>query len=494
MRSPDGMTRGSDRPLRILVLAPIYPPAVGGAATYFGGLLPTAARHPDIQAIHVITECFRGAPSSESDSRLSIARILPTRVGEPRRTRLGHATSYLGTQLWLAANLRKRVRSTGSDLVHVHTRFRGRMFFSALARCGVPIVADLRDRRTDLGPWLRVADRLVCVIESVRDEAVAAGFPEGRTAVVRTPLIIPPSLLDDPKGAARATAERHGLGSAPYVLSVGDVAAHKGIPELVEGFGRWRAAHPEARLVVAGVNYGGPAMAAALDAAPGVIRLGPVEREEALALMAGAAIVIRPSHRSEGLPRVIQEAVAMGAKVIAPPGVPEFDAAMPECVLDSVTPEAIERALEAAWRREGPPTLDLSEHEPERVAESLVKVYRSAVDGVAGTGVGDELGVDLGVASLVAVALDVGLKSAVGVRVGVANSVGVAVSPGWIPPGHGVGLEIDHVLGGGTLRKREDGEDRQQTDLQPALPDTRPRVGAGMGHTRLPFSDVAQPL
>ncbi|HUG62594.1 MAG TPA: glycosyltransferase family 4 protein [Methylomirabilota bacterium] len=355
---------------------------MGGAATYFGGLLPVAARHLEIESIHVITERGVGAPSGEMNGRLSIERALPTRIGAPRRTRLEHAASYIGTQLWLAAHLPDRVRSTGADLVHVHTRFRGRMFFWALRRCGVPIVADLRDRRTDLAPWLQVADRLVCVIESVRLEAIAAGFPEGRTAVVRTPLIIPPSLLADPLGAARVAAERHGLGSAPYVLSVGDIAPHKGIPELVAGFGRFRAAHPEARLVVAGVNHGGTSMAAALDAAPGVMRLGPVPREEALALMAGAAVVIRPSHPSEGLPRVIHEAVAMGAKVVAPPGIPELDAAMPESVLDAVTPEAIERALEAAWRRTGPPALDLSAHAPERVAEALVKVYRSTVGGV----------------------------------------------------------------------------------------------------------------
>lgn len=382
MTSSHRTTAAAERPLRIVVLAPIYPPSVGGAATYFGGLLPFAARHPEIESIHVITERADDAQSGEGNGGLSIERALTTRVGAPRRTRFGHVVSYIGTQLWLAAHLTDRVRSTGADLVHVHTRFRGRMFFRSLRRCRVPIVADLRDRRTDLAPWLQVADRLVCVIDSVRDEAIAAGFPEGRTAVVRTPLIIPPSLLADSLGAARAAGERHGLGSAPYVLSVGDVAPHKGIPELVAGFGLFRAVHPEARLIVAGVNHGGPAMAAVLDATPGVMRLGPVPREEALALMAGAEVVIRPSHPSEGLPRVIQEAVAMGAKVVAPPGIPELDAAMPESVLDAVTPEAIDRALEAAWRRTAPPALDLSAHAPERVAEALVAVYRSAVGGV----------------------------------------------------------------------------------------------------------------
>ena len=372
------MTAPEERPLRILVLAPILPPAVGGAATYFGGLLPLVAEHPDIESIVVITERHPDAPDLEVLGCLEIRRVLPTRVAIPHRTWLGHAASYAKTQAWFASHLPEQAEQLGANLVHVHTRFRGRAFFSALHRCHVPIVADLRDRRTVLAPWMRVADRLICVIDSVRDEAVTDGFPKGRTAIVRTPLVIPKALSADPEKAATDARTEHGLSDTPYVLSVGDVAEHKGIPELVDGFEIWRRDHPDVRLVIAGVNHGGPDMARRLEAAEGVTAIGVVPREQALALMAGAAVLVRPSHRSEGLPRVIQEAVAMGAKVIAPPGVPELDRTMPESVLREVTPAAIAAALEAAWQRDGPPALDLSAHDPSVVARSLVSVYRSA--------------------------------------------------------------------------------------------------------------------
>ena len=59
--------------------------------------------------------------------------------------------------------------------------------------------------------------------------------------------------------------------------------------------------------------------------------------------------MVLPS-RSEGLPTVVLEAVALGSKVICPPGIPEFDEHMPHFVLSEVSADAIANALDEGER------------------------------------------------------------------------------------------------------------------------------------------------
>jgi len=336
----------------------------------------------------VVTERLPGRTSdpepdpSPTGRRLTVIRALPTRVAAPQPTRLRHAVTYVLTQAWFLARLPRLARSVDAQAIHFHTRYRGRAFFRALAATGLPIIADLRDRRTDLSPLPRVAHRLVCVSPSIRDEIVACGFPSDRATVVPTPLVIPPDIAADPEGAAIDIRLRLGLGDAPLILFAGDVAHHKGIFQLLPGFERFRAEVPQAataRLVIAGVDHSGGALGAALEAAPGAVFVGPKPRAEILALMRASEVVVRPSFGGEGIPRVLQEAVAMGARVVAPPGIPEIEASMPECALAEVTPYAIAAGLVRAWQSPGPPALDLSAHRPDRTARLLLDVYRAAV-------------------------------------------------------------------------------------------------------------------
>ena len=102
---------------------------------------------------------------------------------------------------------------------------------------------------------------------------------------------------------------RYGLGGEPYLLFVGDTTRNKGAYDLLKAYRCWRPGRPQIRLVFAGTNREGAQFLDEVQQTPGAIYLGHVSHRTALALIRGAEILVLPS-RSEGLPRVILEAVA----------------------------------------------------------------------------------------------------------------------------------------------------------------------------------------
>ena len=111
-----------------------------------------------------------------------------------------------------------------------------------------------------------------------------------------------------------------------HILFVGRLDQVKGVPLLIEAFGRLRARHPGAHLTIAG---DGPARALLeAQAAPHgqAIRFaGYVDEPGVAALLAQADMLVLPSF-AEGLPVVLMEAFASGVPVIATQvaGVPEL--------------------------------------------------------------------------------------------------------------------------------------------------------------------------
>ena len=115
-----------------------------------------------------------------------------------------------------------------------------------------------------------------------------------------------------------------------------------------------------------------------MQQAADVVYVGHVPHGDSLALIRGAEVVLLPS-RSEGLPRVILEAVALRTKVVCPPGIPEFERHMARYVLPEVNVDSIVRTLNAVWECDDLPSYPFSEHRVSRVVEDLAQVYREAL-------------------------------------------------------------------------------------------------------------------
>ena len=78
---------------------------------------------------------------------------------------------------------------------------------------------------------------------------------------------------------------------------------------------------------------------------------------------------------------MLLEAVALGRKVICPPGIPEFERHLPQFVLPAVDADSIVEALNAVWHYDGVPSYPFSGHSVECVVGALADVYGEMVEG-----------------------------------------------------------------------------------------------------------------
>lgn len=102
------------------------------------------------------------------------------------------------------------------------------------------------------------------------------------------------------------------------ILFIGRLEEGKGVFDLLRSFAAVRAAHPDARLVLAGDGDSGAvrALAGRLGVSASVVLPGWVKETERSRLLASAAMLVLPSHY-EQMPMVVLEAMACGTPVVA---------------------------------------------------------------------------------------------------------------------------------------------------------------------------------
>ncbi|PYN98998.1 MAG: hypothetical protein DMD91_13760 [Candidatus Rokuibacteriota bacterium] len=358
--------------LRLLMATPLYPPRPGGAAGYFSTLVQRLAARPDIERIVVLTRASRGLPWRERRDKVVVLRLLPSVPGVASRPVRMMAAAAIHGFLLLTA-WRWRV-----DLVHVHTML-SRRGLDVLARLGSPpIIADMRDlaardEGVSVAPYARCA-ALICASENIAEFLRSRAVPAERLHHIVIPLELP-----RPRTAAELAALRRTLGvpaDKPYVCFAGAVTTAKGVMELLDAFGAFAAAQPDFHLVLAGPGRPGEAARERVQRSEDarVHYVGPLPHEQMLAVLQDAALVVLPS-RTEGLPRVCLEALALGRKVLCPPGVIELERACPEFVLPDLAPTTITAAMIRAVRSDAIPKYDLTPHDPDLVIERVRQVY-----------------------------------------------------------------------------------------------------------------------
>jgi glycosyltransferase involved in cell wall biosynthesis len=200
-------------------------------------------------------------------------------------------------------------------------------------------------------PW---ASSIVAVSQGAADDlAQSSGLPRDRVEVVYNPVI-----TDTTIASARLAPDHHWFapGQPPVILGVGRLTRQKDFPTLIRAFAEVRRALP-ARLIILGEGEDRNQLTALADdlgvsqdvALPGF--------RNAPAYMASSALFVLSS-AWEGLPTVLIEALAAGARVVStdcPSGPREI---LQEGRLGALVPVGDVAALAAAMRRalEGPAT------------------------------------------------------------------------------------------------------------------------------------------
>jgi glycosyltransferase involved in cell wall biosynthesis len=170
----------------------------------------------------------------------------------------------------------------------------------------------------------RFAHRVICVSQSVREGAIAAGLASrDRTVVFGSGScngVDASRFKSTPEMMRRAAELRHMLGIPAHALVasfVGRLTCDKGIPELAEAFVRIGEQFPDLWLLLVGCFEDGDPLPVeirrSLESHPKIIFAGAVH--DTTPYYALADMLILPSHR-EGLPTVVLEAHAAGKPVI----------------------------------------------------------------------------------------------------------------------------------------------------------------------------------
>ncbi len=312
--NPTDVSR-TEKDLRIALPTGIFPPDIGGPASYVPGIAAALAARG--HAVEVIT--LADDPDAGGDHPFPVIRIRRGMSRIPRMIRTVGA---------IAASARK------ADVIYANGLFIEAAFAAALSRTplAMKIVGDWaweRAHNHGAGGWsveefqsrpqplrweivkrlrsavTRRADRIVTPSRYLLEIVAAWGIPIQRIAVVYNALEPPPEAQPAslPPFAGRT------------LITVGRLISLKGVDALLELI----RDRKDLRLLVVG---DGPersnweSFATRLDVAERAIFTGSVDREQVMAFMKAADVYVLNSLH-EGLPHILLEAFAAGLPVIA---------------------------------------------------------------------------------------------------------------------------------------------------------------------------------
>ncbi len=230
----------------------------------------------------------------------------------------------------------------------------------------------------------RRATRILTVSNAARQD-IARYLRVRPSKISVTPNAVPPDFGQNITAqSTKAVRAKYGLGSAPYVLSVGVLQPRKNLPRLIEAFGRVLDAHPDKphRLVIVGKKGWGDE---SHNSPPYVTTTGYVPDDDLPSLYAGATLFAYPSlYEGFGLP--ILEAMACDCPVLTSDcsSMPEVAGEAAQLV-NPYSVEAIAQGLsrvldDAGWQQElrQKGRARVAYFTVERQAQTTLEAYRAA--------------------------------------------------------------------------------------------------------------------
>ncbi len=353
------------RSTNVLILTPLALPAVGGAAIYTEVLARELVSRQSVNSVTVLTEAYPGQPAAQRllEGKITIRRVFPYRAGRPDKKWTRYAL-YLWQNIQFL-RLRDICRRLDISILFVHGSFHnnpnslGWVVKQLRKTEQISVIADLRDpklpaRRTK---QLLAYHKIVACSENIRARLQAYSQLYDKTTLI--PIII------DVKRPSPAQINNclvgHKLQGVRYVFFASGISREKGIDRLIEVVSILRQTDPTIVLAVAGKRRDWNVTHQNALASGWLRYLGTVPHHEVLCLAAGSLLDMNLS-RVDSMPRASLESLAVGARVLLPPGVPEFDARTPQTVAQGEDPVAIARQARAVIDGHVVSSYDLSVH------------------------------------------------------------------------------------------------------------------------------------
>lgn len=359
---------------RILLFTPFYPPYSGGASTFFSNLVDSLS---DEFRYFVITSYHRDRPIVAMKNEATIYRVVPRIEWLPFPVRL-LIESVPAFIISLFLQLDKDI-----DLIHSHsTSFATIGLATSAVLTRQPIIYDCQDEafptqliKTGTTPfWFSCAPNI--------DELLMEnGIPEEK--IIRIPVTNPPYIKEyTPMGTSDEGEFR--------VIFVGSLRELKGVSLLVKGFRILASDHDDVELVIVGEGEEDDKISEFVSRhglSDQIKMKGRLSHRDTLAQIAEADVLVLPS-RSEGLPRVVTEALELGTPVVA-----SRAGAIDEIVTDGENGLLIERTADAITdglerlyqnkelrRRLAENAKETSEMDWEQAVQAVSEAYRDASD------------------------------------------------------------------------------------------------------------------
>ncbi|HEX8767471.1 MAG TPA: glycosyltransferase family 4 protein [Jatrophihabitans sp.] len=337
--------------MRILVVNNFYPPRVGGSAHLADALARGYARAG--HDVLVVTAAYQGAPAEEQpEPRLRVVRLPSASVPE---TRLSVSFDLAFT---LRPSLRRRLRTLlddfAPDVIHQHGQFFDLTWATAMyaRRRGVPALLSVHTRLENpkaayhgifrwldavvVAPILRLYKPRIVVMDVQMDDYIKRRYRGAYAGLDYIPVGVDPNRMAG--GNGDTVRDRHGLGDAPLIVTLGHVIPLRDRVWLVEALPAVLAELPDTRLVVVGHVYYDLFLQRAreLGVEHAVLSIGAVAKSEVPDYLAAADVECHDL-QGYGMGTATLESMAAGVPVVVavrPDNFPGIDLISGEnCVL-----------------------------------------------------------------------------------------------------------------------------------------------------------------
>jgi len=198
---------------------------------------------------------LRGLRERGKEVELLAARDSPLAERAANAGIVVHQVPQLGLRAWAAGALRGLVARGGFDLVHLNEPHAMAAAWLARAHKRLPLLLSRRIgfplRKNQVSQAMyRALDRFVANSRDVAQSLVDSGISEERISIVNEGVEIPPLPTLEQRNSART---HWGIKDHEFLFGCVSVfVPEKGQRHLIEALPKVRAAHPEARLILAG--------------------------------------------------------------------------------------------------------------------------------------------------------------------------------------------------------------------------------------------------
>ncbi|MET8352294.1 MULTISPECIES: glycosyltransferase family 4 protein [unclassified Micromonospora] len=316
--------------MRIAVVNNFFPPRAGGSSHLSESLARgyAAAGHE----VLVLTAAYQDAPAVEERDGLRIVR-LPAFMLPETRLAVSFDISFASRPSVLR-RVRTLLDDFRPDVIHQHGQFFDLTWATALyaRKRRVPALLSIHTRLENpqaryakvfrgldaamVKPFMRRAKPRLVVMDVLMQEYIESRYRGAHSGLVPIPVGVDPDWVVG--GNGQRVRDRHELGNAPVILSVGHVIPLRDRVALVEALPEVLAAVPDAKLLICGQVYYQhfAERARALGVEHAVIAAGKVPKSEIPDYLAAATV---ESHEQGlGLGTATLEAMAAGVPVVAP--------------------------------------------------------------------------------------------------------------------------------------------------------------------------------